>query len=178
MTTRSNEHSMTISDDVERFHVKFGLKYEGLPRFLTGEMAEFRRRFLEEELDEYKKAMYQGIYWIAQDPDSPRVVECLAEALDALVDLVYVARGTAYLMGLDFDEAWRRVQDANMRKIRAERASDSKRDTKFDVVKPPGWSPPDHTDLVVNHAHRTDVKKAKFHSSPVPKNSYGRIVED
>ena len=67
------------------------------------------------------------------------------KVLDALVDLVYVALGTAYLHGFGpqkFNEAWRRVHEKNMEKIRAPSADHSKRGSAFDVIKPAGWTPP------------------------------------
>lgn len=65
------------------------------------------------------------------------------KALDALVDLVYFAVGTATSLGWDFDEAFKRVHEANMKKVRAytERSS-------VDVIKPTGWKAPDLSDLV------------------------------
>jgi len=76
------------------------------------------------------------------------VVDDLEGMLDALVDLTYVVLGTAYLHGFDFNEAFRRVHEANMKKVRAEAKTDSKRGTAYDVVKPEGWTPPDLGDLV------------------------------
>jgi predicted HAD superfamily Cof-like phosphohydrolase len=143
--------------DIEAFHTKFGLAYEGKSRGLTGELADFRLKFMYEELDEYNVAM-ASLRGLLADPreakDEAAITELLEHMLDALVDLVYVAIGTSYLHGFNFREAWRRVQDANMQKVRAERAEDSKRGTTFDVVKPPGWTAPSHTDLVEDHAHR------------------------
>jgi predicted HAD superfamily Cof-like phosphohydrolase len=71
----------------------------------------------------------------------------LEGVLDGLVDLVYVALGTALNFGLDFDEAWDRVQQANMEKV-AVRATSSEGRHKTDVVKPRGWEPPSFKDLV------------------------------
>jgi predicted HAD superfamily Cof-like phosphohydrolase len=64
-----------------------------------------------------------------------------AGALDALVDIVYIALGTAWLFNLPFDKAWNEVQKANMSKIRAKSKS-KKRGTAFDVIKPKGWEAP------------------------------------
>lgn len=50
----------------------------------------------------------------------------------------------AATLNLPMKEAWIEVQRANMSKIRAARPSDSKRGSAFDVVKPPGWTAPDH----------------------------------
>lgn len=151
--------SPDLVEDVAEFHEKFGLLYGGPPRVLLGEIAEFRKKFLEEELDEYRKATYQGQYAVALSEmmsghPAGNVAAFLEHQLDALVDLVYVAIGTAQLQGFNFREAWRRVHEANMQKVRAERASDSKRGTAFDVVKPAGWLAPCHRDLVEHHAHR------------------------
>lgn len=152
--------------DIELFHQKFGLTYVGRPRALPPELSEFRRKFLKEELDEYKTATHRAEYHVAllqtqlsmpgiydvYDPD--QVAEQLEHALDGLVDLVYVAIGTAYLHGFNFREAWRRVHEANMKKVRAERAVDSTRGSTFDVIKPPGWTAPSHKDLVEDHEHK------------------------
>lgn len=119
--------------DVAEFHRKFGLEYAGPPRELDSGSSSFRREFMREELVEYIDAAIDG--------DK-------AKQLDALVDLIYVALGTAYLQGFDFNEAWRRVHAANMLKIRAEKKEDSKRGSTYDVVKPEGWQAPDLSDLV------------------------------
>jgi len=58
---------------------------------------------------------------------------------DALADLVYVALGTAYKMGLPFDSIWQAVQAANMRKV----AGPTKRGNKVDACKPEGWVGPE-----------------------------------
>lgn len=116
--------------DIEAFHIKYQLQYKDRPRFLPEELSKFRAKFIEEELDEYILAT------------------TLEDKFDALIDLVYVALGTAYLHGFDFEEGWKRVHAANMAKVRAQMADESKRGTKFDVVKPEGWTPPDLSDLV------------------------------
>lgn len=147
-----------VVGDVRAFAEKFGLTYDGKPRVLPLELAEFRRRFLEEEIKEYSDHSYLTQQLIASPraDDNDRIGHHLGEMLDALVDEVYVAVGTALMHGFDFDAAWRRVQTANMAKERASKASDSKRGTSYDVIKPPGWQAPDHTDLVADHAHRRE----------------------
>ena len=133
MVKTMEENLAPLTEDIKAFHEKYGLAYDGPPRQLVGDYHDFRQGFMQEELDEYQAAHEAGD---------------LAGQLDALVDLVYVALGTAYLQGFPFGEAWKRVQAANMAKIRVERASDSKRGSTYDVVKPPGWEAPDHSDLV------------------------------
>ena len=120
--------SSLIVQDITEFHEKFGLEYKGPPRKLPGKLQEFRNNFLFEEFCEYIQA------GLDNDPEAQ---------LDALVDLVYVAIGTAYLNGYDFQTAWNRVHAANMSKVRGE----SKR-SEFDIVKPDGWKEPDLSDLV------------------------------
>ena len=144
--------------DIEAFHQKFGLEYTGKPRMLEPDLFGFRLGFLHEELKEYNEEQAGLIEALTADdgkPDHRRIALGLHQQLDALVDLVYVALGTAYLQfGPDvFHEAWKRVQTANMAKVRAESADQSKRGSTFDVVKPQGWTPPDHHDLVKDHAH-------------------------
>jgi Phosphoribosyl-ATP pyrophosphohydrolase len=72
------------------------------------------------------------------------VEECdLAKMFDSLIDLVYVAHGTAHLFGFPWEVGWKMVQDANMTKVRAERADQSERGGTWDVIKPPDFQPPD-----------------------------------
>lgn len=127
---------MTIDlfECVKEFHENFceDLKPKG-PRALEPDMSDFRIGFGKEEHDEYITAV------AAND---------LEGQLDALVDQVYVALGTAWLQGFDFNEAFRRVHAANMSKVRTESAEGSKRFSKYDVVKPAGWKAPVLTDLV------------------------------
>ena len=122
-----------LISDIKEFHEKFGLHYNDGPRELPDGLQRFRIGFLQEELFEYESAVANG--------DREKM-------LDGLVDLVYVALGTAYLHGFCFHEAWKRVHQANMAKIRVERAEDSTRQSSFDVIKPQGWQAPDLKDLV------------------------------
>lgn len=144
--------------DIQAFHQKFGLEYTGKPRILDPELFDFRRRFIQEEFDEWSSEQAGLVEALTADdgkPEHRRIAMGLHQQLDALVDLVYVALGAAYLQfGTEaFHEAWRRVQTANMSKVRAQSADESKRGSAFDVVKPQGWTPPDHHDLVKDHAH-------------------------
>lgn len=124
---------MTNFSDVGKFHEKFGLDNTTFrdvgPREWDSELMNFRADFLKEELDEFTDA--------AADQD-------IAGVADALIDLVYVAMGTAHLLGLPWEALWTEVQRANMDKQRAAvDGSDSKRGSAFDVVKPEGWRSPD-----------------------------------
>ena len=123
----------TLIKDIDQFHKKF--KFEknlkvGIPD--DNELVNFRTSFLMEELAEYTQAITK---------------KDAAGALDALVDIVYIALGTAWLFNLPFEKAWNEVQKANMKKIRTKSKS-KKRGTSFDVVKPKGWTPPDIEQII------------------------------
>jgi predicted HAD superfamily Cof-like phosphohydrolase len=140
----------SLFEDIKDFHQRFELEYKGPPRQLPDELGFFRAKFIGEEFMEYLSDhkndvlfMSTIVHKLLSTYEIP-----LEKKLDALVDLVYVALGTAYLHGFDFDEAWRRVHEANMKKVRAERKEQSLRGSTFDVVKPLGWKPPDLSDLV------------------------------
>lgn len=151
----------THMQDMVEFHEKFDLEYSDKPRSLPKELSDFRIDFMREELREYIKASHILTLELGvaletnQPPDQGVILEQLEDQLDGLVDLVYVAIGTAYLHGYGnrWQEAWDRVHAANMSKVRAERAEDSKRGSTFDVVKPPGWVKPTHSDLVEDNIH-------------------------
>ena len=120
-------------DDVGDFHEKFGLDnvtHHGAgQRDVDESLMNFRIKFMREELDEF-----EGAYEIGDE----------AGMFDALMDLVYVAMGTAHLKGYPWHSGWAEVQRANMAKVRAASdGRDSKRSSPWDVVKPPGWTPPD-----------------------------------
>ena len=117
----------TLLKDIDNFHKKYGFEKNekvGIPD--DNELVNFRTSFLMEELAEYTNAITKK--------DS-------AGALDALVDIVYIALGTAWLFNLPFEKAWKEVQKANMSKIRAKDKT-GKRGTKFDVIKPKDWKAP------------------------------------
>lgn len=152
MAKRTEEYGMMVGDtpsrhfmevetdfdpvyDITEFHRKFMQSYDGPPRFLPADLHDFRTKFSKEEHDEWQEAVQEGD---------------LAKAVDSLIDKIYVDLGTLHLMGIDTREAWRRVHRANMGKVIANPEGDerSHRDAKFDIVKPEGWLPPNHDDLV------------------------------
>lgn len=125
-------------EDVQDFHAKFGVPVASSPTIPDNETYKFRRKFMQEEIDEFEAAYLDlkvGVITEAQ---------ALHEMADALVDLVYVAMGTADMMGLPWQKLWDEVQRANMSKVRATDASQSKRGSALDVVKPEGWVAPNH----------------------------------
>lgn len=118
------------SIDVLQFMLKFGqvpLRKDGseftAPHHITTRKLLERFAFLTEELEEFYDAID------AQN---------LADMADALVDLVYVAKGTAHLMNLPWDELWSDVHRANMAKVRGV----GPRGNLVDCIKPEGWIGP------------------------------------
>lgn len=112
-------------DDVAAFHELILQTYaEPMPSLISAEYCIERARFLHEELDEFCTASNTGD---------------IVGVADALADLVYVALGTAYKMGLPFDKIWSAVHAANMRKV----AGQTKRGNKVDAKKPEGWVGPE-----------------------------------
>ncbi len=188
---------MSDFDDVGRFHNKFGLRKTGpreIPGPLTPEARDFRLKFLLEELNELAEGYGLDLTYEL----TPKVVRCpycdgkdcekccngslLAEDLpgglpqdlpkiaDALVDLVYVALGTAHMHALPWQKLWDDVQRANMSKERCgidhhfesdpddprcgyrhdkgyrcnqPKAKHSLRGNALDVIKPANWKGPD-----------------------------------
>jgi predicted HAD superfamily Cof-like phosphohydrolase len=142
--------SHTHFSDVKAFHQKFGLLVHEQPVHLTKRKLGERIQFLKEELDEFAEASgYSltkrlGIY----EPDSG-FEQDLAQQADALIDLVYVAIGTAVQLGLPWQELWDDVQRANMSKVRGE----TKRGHKVDVTKPEGWVGPMTEQILNRHGY-------------------------
>ena len=134
--------------DVKEAYEKFGLGYEGPIRPLPRSTASFRHQFGIEELNEWYLNNDRALDARGGKADYRHA---LAEQLDAIVDQVYVTLGTAIMQGITEEmlaEAWDRVHAANMKKVRATSAEDSKRGSVLDIIKPLGWEAPNHLDLV------------------------------
>lgn len=98
---------------------------ESLKKFL-----EFRIQFLKEELNETEEAFNNS------DP---------AEVVDGLIDLCVIAIGTLDAFGCDAAGAWAEVMEANMAKEPGVKATRPNPLGLPDLIKPEGWSGPDHT---------------------------------
>ena len=92
----------------------------------------FRVNFLQEELDELKKATHRGI------PIDPE------ETVDALIDLCVVAIGTLDLFDVNAYEAWDEVLEANMNKKVGVKETRPNPDGLPDLIKPKDWKAPSH----------------------------------
>lgn len=122
-------------DDVLDFHRKFNAPIRERPQLLERDEYNFRVKFLQEELDEFRDAHERGD---------------LAGAFDSLLDIVYVAFGTSAMMGLPWHAGWNEVQRANMEKMSAadlclllgKSLEEIGARHPTDVRKPEGWTPP------------------------------------
>jgi predicted HAD superfamily Cof-like phosphohydrolase len=117
--------------DVKDFQQKFSQIVNEKPVHLTKRKLEERLKFMQEELDEFEAGV------IEQD---------LAQQADALVDIVYVALGTAVMLGLPWNELWNDVHRANMAKVPGQ----THRGNLVDVMKPEGWVGPKTVEILIS----------------------------
>lgn len=128
---RSGFMSNNWTKDIAEMHEQFGVN-KVVNKMTTTELVEyfnFRVKFLQEELDELKNA------------------ELAEDAIDALIDLCVVAIGTLDVFGVDGKEAWDRVHIANMKKQVGVKESRPNPLGLPDLIKPEGWTAPDHSNL-------------------------------
>ena len=123
--------------DINEMHAKFGvhkwvqgeMQSDQIEWSRLGKFLDFRLKFLQEELDETKKAVTQ------KDAE---------EIVDGLIDLCVVAIGTMDAFGVDAHKAWDAVHEANMAKEPGVKASRPNPLGLPDLVKPEGWEGPSH----------------------------------
>lgn len=115
----------SMYDDVAQFHQEI-LKQEPQisPTLVSPEFLTERFRFLVEETEEFYEAALKAD---------------IVKTVDGLLDTVYVALGTLYLMGIPVQACWDLVQQANMSKVRGM----TKRGNAIDARKPEGWVNPE-----------------------------------
>ena len=164
--------------DVKSFNNKFGLLESDHPRHLTKILLKERIEFMLEELSEFADA--SGMVLDAEFDGEQLGSSNIADQADALIDLVYVAMGTAVMMGLPWQELWGDVHRANMCKVRGF----TTRGHRVDLAKPDDWEPPqttkilsaagynaledcaDHSDAVIQAIGDVGVNTKEFKSSP------------
>ena len=119
-------------EDIEEMHDHYNVheKVNGFTAEQLKQFYGFRLNFLEEEMNELKNATNAD------------------DAVDALIDLCVVAIGTLDLFKVNAQQAWRRVHMANMAKEVGVKASRPNPLGLPDLVKPEGWTAPNHSDNV------------------------------
>ena len=139
--------SKTGIEMVQEFHRKFDLPDGEGDHKHDLDAAGFRWKFLREEADEFMESLFPEEVMtctygeLGGYTDTDKV-----HAFDALLDLAYVAYGTALMMGItpqQWADGFAIVHEHNMMKERAKSKEDSKRGSALDVIKPPGWTPPE-----------------------------------
>ena len=127
---------MTVNwvDDMYNMHKKFGVhewvKKNKDNKELMRKFLEFRIRFLQEELDETRKAV--------EESDAEEIV-------DGLIDLCVVAIGTLDAFDVNARVAWNEIFEANMSKEPGIKESRPNPLGLPDLIKKSDWKGPDHT---------------------------------
>lgn len=136
--------SMNWVADMQAMHQKFGVNpvVREFDEQKARAFLEFRIRFLQEELDEMKKAMEE---YDAGTVDGSKAAD---DTVDALIDLCVVAIGTLDAYDVNPYAAWNRVWEKNMEKEVGIKASRPNPLGLPDLIKPEGWTAPTHSDNV------------------------------
>ena len=119
--------------DIYDMHEKYGVRpaVTKMTRLDLRRFLNFRVKFLEEELNETKKAAEED-YVDAE------------EVVDGLIDLCVVAIGTLDAFGINANKAWDAVLEANMNKEVGIKESRPNPLGLPDLIKPEGWTAPSH----------------------------------
>ena len=130
--------------DIADMHQKYGVNpvMRGFDKNKLEAFLKFRIDFLQEELDEMRKAVVDHQ---AGKIDSATAAD---DVVDALIDLCVVAIGTLNAYDVDAYTAWDRVHAKNMEKEVGIKASRPNPLGLPDLIKPEGWTAPTHKDNV------------------------------
>lgn len=136
-------------EDVKQCHVKFLPETVGIfPRQLDSDRKKFRVNFIREETTELDDATN------------------IDDEIDACVDIVYVALGMLVEMGVPPDIAFDIVHRKNMLKQRG--AKSTRPGSKgIDMIKPPGWTPPDYTEMLAQLRLQASVSPVLLHVTKI-----------
>ncbi len=119
--------------DINRMHSKFGVhrwfEENKDNKKLMAEYLRFRLNMCKEELYETFDALDE------RDPE---------ELVDGLIDMCVFAIGTLDVFGVDANEAWDRIYDANMAKSPGVKEGRPNPFGLPDLLKPEGWQAPNH----------------------------------
>lgn len=126
------------------FHLRIGDRPPRAPQAPDADTLGLRLRLLQEEGREAQEALralaeLAGAAGAAAPAEEAAAAHTAAEAAAAheLADLLYVAYGTFVALGIDADEVFAEVHEANLRKAGAPRRADGKQ------LRPDGWRPAD-----------------------------------
>lgn len=121
----------TWSEDIFTMHDHYGVHdvMDELESYKLKKFLEFRKDFLQEELDEFSTAI--------DNADAEEIV-------DGCIDLCVVAIGTLDALGVDVQKAWEEVLKANMNKTPGIKPDRPNPLGLPDLIKPEGWVAPSH----------------------------------
>jgi len=123
----STQAAVSVFEQVGHFHAAVGVgSPDGPTLAVAPRQLALRQDLLDEEVAELRAAVAAGD---------------LVAVADALADIVYVACGTAHVLGIPFDEVFAEVHRANMSKLDADGKPVLRADGK--VLKGPSYVPPD-----------------------------------
>ncbi len=108
---------------VKAFHQAYSVPVSDQPGKLSEERVAKRKKWMEEELDEFAKA------------------STIEDQADAMIDTIYLALGTLVEMGVKPEAVFQIVHEANMSKLWPD-GKPRYRETDGKVIKPPGWKIP------------------------------------
>ena len=121
------------ANDIMMMHNKFGVRdwFEANKdnKELMKKYLRFRLKMCNEEMNETIDA------WMDGDSE---------EVIDGLIDLCVFAIGTLDVFGVDANEAWDRVYEANMAKTPGVKPGRPNPFGLPDLLKPSGWTAPTH----------------------------------
>ena len=122
---------MTNFGKVGHFMKTFGQEIKNKPGLSTKKINKLRVSLINEELEEFKKAIKNND---------------LKEVADALTDILYVTYGAGHAFGINLDKCFDEVQQSNMSKL----GDDGKPiyNDKGKVMKGPNYFKPDLTKFV------------------------------
>jgi len=132
MNPKNEKSTQSYVRDINNMHQHYGVHeaVDKLDKAQLRAMIQFRYDFLKEELNEGFEAIERG--------DNEEIV-------DSLIDIIVVAIGTLDLFDVDIDEAWNQVLTANMNKKVGIKPGRPNPLGLPDLIKPEGWTGPDHT---------------------------------
>ena len=93
---------MTNFEKVGLFMTTFGQEVKKKPSLSSVKINKLRVNLIEEELNEFKDAIFK---------------KDLKEAADALTDILYVTYGAGHAFGINLDKCFEEVQKSNMSKL-------------------------------------------------------------
>lgn len=138
-----------IQADVEAFHASHGQVDPKTPRSAHSQTLQLRIDLITEEFDE----LIQELVFLQAEGVRPSKIVTfnrLAATAKEIADLIYVAVGTASVLGIDLAPVWEAVQESNMAKADGPLRLDGKR------LKPPGWKPPDIVSIIREQQAESD----------------------